>query len=1026
MKFSIVIPTYNHCDDLLRPCIESIRKFSDLSETEIVVVANGCTDNTLEYVESLPGSVRLIWNDQPMGFTKAANLGLRSAQGQYIVLLNNDTEILPSVTNEWLFRLYQPFIENKRMAVTGSLELFDHDVNHSFLVFCCVMISREALNELGYLDESFSPGYGEDIDFCLRALEADWKFQCIDHTEFRNGTNVGTYPLWHKNNKTFGEISEYSSSIVLRNQKILRDRYLTRTIGPDLQAAYDWALRTESDIYRHIGTLRRYARQCDHVTELGTRYFVSTYALAAGKPKKIVTYDIDYCPYISVAKPITDSNGIELVYKIEDTRTAEIEPTDMIFFDTLHTYEQLSIELAKHADKSRKYLLFHDTTMFANRDEWSDVTGSGGLWPAIQEFLDANPHWRIKEKFDHCHGLTVMERVTPTPEPQIEPEVHRPKYSIVIPTYNHCDDLLRPCIESIRRYTDIREIEVIVVANGCTDNTREYVESLGPWARLIWDDRPLGYPRAVNLGIREASGEFVVLLNNDTELLPQDQNTWLNMLVKFFDEPDVGVVGPLEGYDPFTDSRIIIFFYVMIRREVFERVGLLDEIFSPGGCEDIDFSFRAKMAGYRCVQATDVEYRPEASTNRGGVPIWHKDNQTFGKIPEYKRTILRKNNLINARRWNRNIRLSVGTAQFQHRIDPDRYFPISVDHPKAVFWMPEWDLNFDSGSVSELLCIEFFETMNRTQRQAALANWHRVLRNGGQLVIEFLDLEKVAPVFYNSDVNGRTQLSEIIYNSRGGILAGELAHQLTQAGFDQIRFSAPTHAHQQIYTRLVAEKRSNVMVDWNHMRQQDPAEFREIFEINGYRIEDSDINDCLVLDIGANIGMFSLLAAAKGARRIIAVEPQSDNFQQLTQNVQQHNQIVPVNRAVYHTDDQTVNVNNKGSTSSIYAGGDPVTTISVKSLMIEHNLNEEDMVLKIDCEGAEFDILPTLDHDLLRKFKVIFMEIHTVNYHPNHDTGDAVYDKLKSLNFEMVSSLPMIDNHTKEVTGTYVQKWVRR
>lgn len=1024
MKFSIVIPTYNHCDDLLRPCIESIQKWSDLSDTEIVVVANGCTDNTLEYVKSLPLPVRLIWSDQALGYTKAANLGLRSAHGDYIILLNNDTEILPSSPHEWINRLHEPFITDDKMAVTGSLELFDHDVNHTFLVFCCVMISRSALTHLGYLDESFSPGYGEDIDFCMRALDAGWKFQCIDKTQFINGTNVGNFPLWHKGNKTFGEMEDYSSSIVVRNQKTLRERYLNRTIGPDLQDAYNWALNTKSDIYQHIGTLRRYARQCDHITELGTRHFVSFYGFAAGRPKKIVTYDIDFSPYIDVARPISVNNNVELVYKIEDTRTAELEPTDLIFFDTLHTYDQLKAELTKHAELSRKYLVFHDTSTFADRNEFSST---GGIWPAIQEFLDANPHWKIKEKFDYCNGLTVVERVNPLLDPLPEKKTSsRPKYSIIIPTYNHCDDLLRPCVESICRYTDLNDIELIVVANGCTDNTKEYVENLGPWARLIWADEPLGYPRAVNLGIKVAQGEFIVLLNNDTELLPQEQNTWLNMLAKFFSEPDVGLVGPLEGYDPFTDSRIIIFFYVMIRREVFERVGLLDEIFSPGGCEDIDFSFRAKLAGYKCIQATEVEYRPDASTNRGGVPIWHKDNQTFGKIPEYKKTILRKNNLINARRWHRNIKLSVGPSQFKYQIDPNVFFPITPDHPQAVFWMPEWELDFDSASVTELLCLEYLETIDKTTRTRALQNWNRILRHNGQLVIEFLDIEKVVPTFFHSDKPGQQALYEIIADSRGGLLSSDLEKNLKSNGFDSIVFSNPIYSHPQIYTRVVAKKLANMSVDWPSIKSQDPDEYQEIIEINGYGLEKSDVEDRLVLDIGGNIGMFSLLAAANGARRIVAVEPQIDNFKQLSDNIKNFNQIVAVNQAVYSQDNITVNINKRGSTSSIYGGGDPVTTISLETLITKYNLNEENMILKIDCEGAEFDIIPFVRDDILSKFSIVMMEIHTANCHPDHNNGEAVYEKLRSLNFEMVRSLPLINYATGEILGTYVQKWIRR
>jgi glycosyltransferase involved in cell wall biosynthesis len=52
------------------------------------------------------------------------------------------------------------------------------------------------------------------------------------------------------------------------------------------------------------------------------------------------------------------------------------------------------------------------------------------------------------------------------------------KYSVVIPTYNHCDDLLKPCIESIFKYTNLADIELIISANGCKDNTSQYLDEL--------------------------------------------------------------------------------------------------------------------------------------------------------------------------------------------------------------------------------------------------------------------------------------------------------------------------------------------------------------------------------------------------------------------------------------------------------------------------------------------------------------------------------------------------------------------
>ena len=93
------------------------------------------------------------------------------------------------------------------------------------------------------------------------------------------------------------------------------------------------------------------------------------------------------------------------------------------------------------------------------------------------------------------------------------------KISIVIPTLNHLEDCLKPCLESIVNYTDLTDTEVIVVSNGSTDGTQEYVKSLGDKFILLDFPEPLGYSKATNEGIKVARGDFLLLLNNDLSLI---------------------------------------------------------------------------------------------------------------------------------------------------------------------------------------------------------------------------------------------------------------------------------------------------------------------------------------------------------------------------------------------------------------------------------------------------------------------------------------------------------------------------
>jgi glycosyltransferase involved in cell wall biosynthesis len=156
------------------------------------------------------------------------------------------------------------------------------------------------------------------------------------------------------------------------------------------------------------------------------------------------------------------------------------------------------------------------------------------------------------------------------------------KYSIIIPTYNHLSDCLRPCIDSIIQYTDLTEVEVIIVANGCTDGTRDYVADLQTKypndIRLVWIDEPAGYTQSTNVGIRVASGEYLILLNNDTMLLKQEKSAWINTLTApFLADASVGITGPMKNHCPHAKRDFIVFFCAMIKRSVLEELAIYEE-----------------------------------------------------------------------------------------------------------------------------------------------------------------------------------------------------------------------------------------------------------------------------------------------------------------------------------------------------------------------------------------------------------------------------------------------------------------
>lgn len=164
-----------------------------------------------------------------------------------------------------------------------------------------------------------------------------------------------------------------------------------------IEERYQELCRTPSDINFHLPTLRQYADRVEHVTEFGTRACVSLHAFLASKAKKVIAYDI-----ANVAVPDCE----KLVFHNANVLKVCIEPTDLLFIDTLHTFDQLHEELTRFEEMVRRWIIMHDTSMFGACGE----DGGRGLNAAITEFLSQHPEWNEVYRTDANNGLTILER----------------------------------------------------------------------------------------------------------------------------------------------------------------------------------------------------------------------------------------------------------------------------------------------------------------------------------------------------------------------------------------------------------------------------------------------------------------------------------------------------------------------------------------------------------------------------------------------------------------------------------------
>jgi hypothetical protein len=191
----------------------------------------------------------------------------------------------------------------------------------------------------------------------------------------------------------------------------------------DLQEQIELLTNTPSDINEHFGAILDYGKQCKHITEMGVRGVVSTWGWLASKPVKLICYDL-YNPskWGGTLQDVYDTAKelqIDFTFIEADVLSIQIEPTDLLFIDTWHTYDQLSKELEIHSKNVKKYIAFHDTTSYEYVNEsmshehaWTgNLSGKQGIWSAIEDFLNTTDEWILEKRFTNNNGFTIIKRI---------------------------------------------------------------------------------------------------------------------------------------------------------------------------------------------------------------------------------------------------------------------------------------------------------------------------------------------------------------------------------------------------------------------------------------------------------------------------------------------------------------------------------------------------------------------------------------------------------------------------------------
>lgn len=436
MRLTVIIPTLDNPRQLYDTLASLVRN-TDFAG-RIIVVNNGAPGRGYyEQVQaSIPHEIDWIEPGKNLGWMGAINLALQEVDTEFVCMLNDDV-LFPPASFDWWAKLLSWFdktdiggVGPTSNFVAGHQNAFQHGLNPRilipFLIGFCAVYRTKILKDLGGLDESL-PG-GDDLDISIRVKDAGWELACdrrvyLHHHGQQTGRRVkadwdsqqhqaDTYNALIKKHglrRWYDCVNGKAETVWAADARggTVENFQRARFDNNDpLRTKYLQACIEASDISAHLPVLYKYAASCKKIVEFGVNDCTTTAAFLYAQPDELHSYDIKRFPQVDEMEKLAGRTRFE--FHEQSTLDADIPECDLLFIDDLHTGEHVRQELAKHADKVRRYLFFHDTTLFHSAGE---VPGSEGVWTPVAEFLRESPDWRLLYQTDECNGLVGLMRL---------------------------------------------------------------------------------------------------------------------------------------------------------------------------------------------------------------------------------------------------------------------------------------------------------------------------------------------------------------------------------------------------------------------------------------------------------------------------------------------------------------------------------------------------------------------------------------------------------------------------------------
>jgi GT2 family glycosyltransferase len=680
VDYSIIIPVFNKAG-LTRNCLQTLRPtLEGAGEGEIIVVDNASTDETAEMLTEFPW-IRVIQNERNLGFAGANNQAAREARGKYLVLLNNDTQGLPG----WLAAMLR-IAADPEVGIVGARLLYPNDsIQHAGVVVApvlfgraglapyhyawkapaaapnvgfrrdyqivtgaCMVTPRELYLRLGGLDEIYWNGY-EDVDYCLRVREQGLKVTyepdaTLYHFESQSGVQRFRKTSWNIRvladrwservalDSNIRNVQNGEIPVLTRDQNAAMVTVLAQT-PPSSIVVHGATPHAERETLESALRACRspiesivFCEEADAVPAVaqalavrGERYLVLVDARARLNPgwlDELVAQSAAPTNVAAVTFVPELPLGENVVSLAADARCTLLslkqfpQHVELGSFDTLDgAIADLLVRIVAYERGTRGASCALGSVPACGADASFERTQ---LMP-LRAIFDTDP--------------AAVERVV-----RARPIRPRGLVSIVMLSWN-APDFTKQALESIRARTS-EPYEVIVVDNGSGEETQAMLRAIDdPHVRIVYNQTNRGYAGGNNDGLAVASGEYVVLLNNDVIVT----DGWLDGLLDPFRRiPGIGVTAPrsnkVVGHQQVPDAQYEsdegLAAFAARRRElneergyfadraiglclcvdatVLQQIGGFDERFVLGNFEDDDFCIRVRAAGYSIFICEDV------------------------------------------------------------------------------------------------------------------------------------------------------------------------------------------------------------------------------------------------------------------------------------------------------------------------------------------------------------------------------------------------------------------------------------